>query len=176
MLKKPKQISSEIRLTNPYWDYNIDLYESPNGKEYEYHYVHSRGASFVIPKKHNTFVLIRQYRYLNRRESLEFPGGGIKPGKSDLETAIDELSEEAGYKAGSIKKIGEFNPYNGVTDEICSVFLAEGLLETKSKPDETEEFEIVELTKDEINAMIKSGEIWDGMTLAAWSLYSVESL
>jgi hypothetical protein len=72
--------------------------------------------------------------------------------------------------------IGEYNPYNGVTNEICHVFVAEGLeYINKFESDESEEFEILEMTGNEINKKIKSGEIWDGMTLAAWGLYIVNN-
>jgi len=37
-------------------------------------------------------------------------------------------------------------------------------------PDETEEFEIVRATPAEIEANIRTGVIWDGMTIAAWSI------
>ncbi|MFA6572096.1 MAG: NUDIX hydrolase, partial [Bacteroidota bacterium] len=111
------------------------------------------------------------YRYLNKRLSIEFPGGGIKTGQTSIETAVAELKEECGVKAEKFILLGEFNPFNGVTNEISSVYVAEELSECKAEPDDTEEFEILRLTYNEINEKIKTGEIWDGMTLAAWSLF-----
>jgi ADP-ribose pyrophosphatase len=158
--------------SNPWWEYRKDIYEYPVGIEREYHYVHSRGSSFIIPQiDKNTFYLIRQYRYLNKRLSIEFPGGGIKTGQTSIETAVAELKEECGVKAEKFILLGEFNPFNGVTNEISSVYVAEELSECKAEPDDTEEFEILRLTYNEINEKIKTGEIWDGMTLAAWSLF-----
>ena len=72
--------------------------------------------------------------------------------------------------AGMLEFIGEFNPYNGVTSEICMVFFAYHLQITIAKPDETEEFEVVHCTPEEMEAMIREKKIWDGMTLAAWML------
>jgi ADP-ribose pyrophosphatase len=83
---------------------------------------------------------------------------------------MHELEEEAGYMAHTWQVIGEFNPYNGVTDELCRVFFAKDLVAIQSKPDETEEFEKVFLRPDEIDAKIASGTIWDGMTIAAWTM------
>jgi hypothetical protein len=37
-------------------------------------------------------------------------------------------------------------------------------------PDETEEFERIALTPEELEARIISGVIWDGMTIAAWTI------
>jgi 8-oxo-dGTP pyrophosphatase MutT (NUDIX family) len=107
---------------------------------------------------------------LNDRESLELPCGGVKNGHTYEETAKHELEEEAGFIARDWYKVGEFNPYNGITDELCRVFIAKNLSEVPPTPDETEEFEIVSLTPDEADARITTGTIWDGMTIAAWNI------
>jgi len=172
MLKKLSKIDSGIKYSNPYWQYRFDHYTMPDGKPGEYHYVQTNGSTMIIPQSdNNTFVLIRQYRYLNQRESIEFPGGGIKEKNSPIENAREELLEETGYAAKSIEEIGAFNPFNGVTDEICHVFLAKGLEKRAADPEQSEEFEIIELTKERFFENIKSGEIWDGMTLASWMLF-----
>lgn len=172
--KKYKTLSSRLIFSNPYWDYRKDEYISPNLETTDFHFVDSKGACMIIPVlDNNTFVLVRQYRYLNKRFSVEFPGGGLKRSLSLIENALKELEEESGFTSNSMKVIGEFNPYNGVTNEICSVFIARELIKIKSNPDKTEEFEIICLEEKEIFDRIKSNEIWDGMTLAAWSLFQV---
>ena len=172
MQKKFDKISSETIETNPYWVYKHDKYIMPNDAIGDYYYVETPGSIMVIPKLNDgRFVLVRQYRYLNQLFSLEFPGGGMKSGISPELNAREELSQEAGLITGNISKIGEFNPFNGVTNEICNVFIAEDLSEVKSSPDESEEFDVIRLSFDEINELIRSNEIWDGMTLSAWSLY-----
>lgn len=176
MLKSLKKISSESKFVNPYWEYKIDKYKMPNGRIADYHYVNSNGATIIIPvTDNNKYILVNQYRYLNQRISLEFPGGGIKDDMLPLDNAVKELEEETGCKADSMILIGEYNPFNGVTNEICKVYVAEGLIRQQSNPDESEEFELIELTKDEINHKIKIGEIWDGMSLAAWGIYLVNN-
>jgi hypothetical protein len=44
------------------------------------------------------------------------------------------------------------------------------LVRSQSKPDATEEFEVIECTPDELDQMIRTNKIWDGMTLAGWML------
>ncbi|MBM2813519.1 MAG: nudF [Ignavibacteria bacterium] len=172
MLKKLNTLSSELKFTNPYWEYKFDKYELPNGEIGNYHYINSRGATLVIPVcDDGSIVMLRQFRYLNQMASIEFPGGGIKEGNTPEKNAYEELKEETGFIAGKLKSIGFFNPYNGVTNEICNVYLAEKLTESEAKPEDTEEFEILFLNKQQMIELIKKGEIWDGMTLAAWSLY-----
>ncbi len=171
MLARWKKTASRVVQRNPWWTYTLDAFEIPTGFKGEYHYVHTDGSSLIIPVMDDgKILLVNQYRYLRDRESIEFPAGGVKPGQSYDEVAKRELEEEAGYRAEHWETAGEFNPYNGVTDEMCRIFVARKLHFVKPKPDSTEEFEIIFRTPAEIGQMIRSGLIWDGMSLAAWSL------
>jgi ADP-ribose pyrophosphatase len=157
-------------MKNPWWTYRKDEVLLPNGREGEYHFVHVNGSSMIIPLLNNgRMVMVNQYRYLALKESIEFPCGSVKDGSSHEETAIMELSEETGFRAGNLECVAEFNPYNGVTDEICKVFIARELTPVAAQPDETEEFQRVILSCQELEQKIKARIIWDGMTLAAWA-------
>ena len=172
MLKKLVKLSSRLKYSNPYWEYRLDKYKLPSGESGDYHYVNSRGSTIIIPKADiNNFILIRQFRYLNQRISIEFPGGGVKPGVEPVDNARKELREETGFDARTMTFIGEYNPFNGVTNEICKVYLAGSLIRCEARHDSSEEFEILEMTSNQIIEKIYKGEIWDGMTLAAWPLY-----
>ncbi len=169
-LKKPETVSTDSIHKNPYWEYRLDKYTLPNGGHGEYHYVHTPGAVMVVAMNGGgKLVLVKQIRYLLKRESIEFPGGGVKS-EDFLLSAKDELAEEAGFGASDWKLVGEFDPYNGVADEICRVYLATGLNKTVKAKDPSEEFEILTLTPNDFQALVDKGEIWDGMTLAAWGL------
>jgi ADP-ribose pyrophosphatase len=171
MLNRWKTLSSKTVTTNPWWTYKLDTFQIPGGVKGEYHFVHTEGSSMVVPvMEDGRLVLVNQYRYLCSRESIEFPCGGVKPGKSYDEMAALELEEETGYLSGTLVRVGEFNPYNGVTNEICSVYVAKDLVRAVQKPDATEEFETVMCTPQQLEEMIRSNKIWDGMTLAAWML------
>jgi ADP-ribose pyrophosphatase len=144
----------------------------PDGSEGEYHYVHTPGSVMIVPiTDKGKIVLVRQYRYLNQREGLEFIGGGMKAALSAEESAREELLEEAGIIAGELIRIGEFNPFNGVTDEICNIFVARSLKKGAAKPEATEEFEVVELDYTKFCELVIAGSIWDGMTLAAFAFF-----
>jgi ADP-ribose pyrophosphatase len=125
----------------------------------------------IVPlMEDGTVLLVKQFRYLLGKESIELPCGSVKDGSNHDETARHELSEETGYSAKELSKAGEFNPYNGVTNEICNVYLAKNLEYVGGTPDETEEFEIVRLAPGEIDEFIRTGVIWDGMTIAGWMI------
>lgn len=166
-------MNEQVLHENPYWTYQQDTYLLADGiSQSEYYHVNSRGSTIIIPMLTNAeMIMVRQYRYLNQRFSIEFPGGGIDVGYSSQENALKELQEETGYIAGSITPIGIFNPCNGITNEICSVYIATDLKLAEQKMDITEEIEILQLHKSDISSLIQTGEIWDGMTLASWTLF-----
>lgn len=170
-LKSWKKIRQAFELKNPWWTYRKDDVELPSGKIGEYHFVHVNGSSMVIPlMEDGRIIMVNQYRYLAQKESLEFPCGSVKDDATYEETARHELAEETGFESEDLSFVAAFNPYNGVTDEMCRVYIAKNLKPIDAKPDDTEEFEQVLVTTNELEKKIQSGEIWDGMTLAAWAL------
>jgi len=170
-LKAWKKLSESILFRNPWWTYKKDAFVLPSGKKGEYHYVYTNGSSMVVPVSGDgKVILVNQYRYLLGKESIEFPCGSVKNGSTYDKTAREELLEETGYSARVLMPAGEFNPYNGVTSEMCRVYIARELEFLGGKPDDTEEFEIVRMAPDEVDKQIETGVIWDGMTIAAWSI------
>jgi ADP-ribose pyrophosphatase len=171
MLERWKKLSSEDRFKNPWWTYRLDRFALPNGKEGEYHFVHTGGSVVIVPVREDGRILMnRQYRYVLDAESVEFPGGGMRDGEDAETIAHKELVEEGGVD-GTLAKIGAFAPYNGIADEICHVFLARDVRpSTEHAPDETEEFEHAWKTPEEVDALIAEGGVSDAMTIAAWTL------
>ena len=170
-LKPWKTLSTSTTYRNPWWTYKLDRFALASGREGDYHYVHTNGSSCVVPiLPDGRIMMVKQYRYLGQRESIEFPCGAVKDGSTYDETAAHELAEETGYAAGEMAKAGMFNPYNGVTDEMCQVYIARQLRHVGANPDETEEFEFVPMKPEEVEARILDGTIWDGMSIAAWML------
>ncbi|HET8935124.1 MAG TPA: NUDIX hydrolase [Polyangiales bacterium] len=173
MLPRWKKLTSELVHENPWWRYRKDEFEREQGQRGEYHYASSYGSAMVIPiTAQGELVLVEQYRYLLDKTSLEFPGGGLGKGEPPLVAAERELAEEC-CSAGQLELIGTFNPWNGVTDEICHVYLADPIVPDQSgaRPDATESFIVHRLSRAEYEAQIASGRIWDGMSLAAYALF-----
>lgn len=170
-LKHWKNISQRTVIKNDHWSYRLDEFEIEGGSRGEYHYVHTCGSSMVIPvTEGGKILMVNQFRYLNQKESLEFPCGSVEEGLTAEENAIKELREETGFTAEKLEKAGEFSPYTGASDEMCTVFIARGLSPAPLKADMTEEFEVSEKTFSEIENLIESNFIWDGLSLSAWML------
>ena len=170
-LKTWKKITESTIFRNPWWTYRRDVVELPSGKPGEYHYVHTNGSSLVVPVlADGRLIMVRQFRYLAGKESVEFPCGSVKDDSTHDKTALMELTEETGYSPTTLHLVGEFNPYNGVTDEMCRVYVARDLRFVGASPDETEEFEVTLVLPADVERDIKDGVIWDGMTIAAWAM------
>lgn len=163
--------SSSIKFENDYWSYYIDQFSIENGISGDYHYVHTEGSTIIIPVlPEKNFLLIHQYRYLNRKSGIEFPCGGVKRGLTPEENAQKELREETGYLAKELTKVAEFTPFTGAADEISHVFVARDLEHAPLKMDATEDIEILICSRKEIEEFIRTNQMWDGLSLAAWSL------
>ncbi len=168
-----KKIDTEIIHDHqPWWQYKCDKIISPNGEEGRYCYIETSGNAIVIPVLDDgRLVLVRQYRYLADKYSVEFPGGGVQAGESPVEAAKRELLEESGYTTENLIKLGSFEPSNGVIKDMSHIFIANELSEIqKPHSDQFEQTEILIRRVDEFEDMIKRGEIWDGQVLAAWAL------
>src|SRR6476620_1621315 len=86
--------------------------------EIEIEIVHHNGGAGTLPLfEDGTVALVRQWRYPLGRYSLEIAAGRIEPGQSPEETAARELEEELGYRAGWLRKLGEFLVAPGYCEE-----------------------------------------------------------
>lgn len=165
-----KTLLSEEVFSTPWMSIFHKQFEMSGGRRGNYFYVHTNGSALVVPMADGKIILVRQYRYLTDSVSLELPCGGLKDGQNEEQAARAELLEETGFECHKIKRVGKFLPYNGLSDEYCTVFVARGLEEVGRRPDETEEIEVVRLSPDEIDKLVERGKITDGMTIAGWRL------
>lgn len=130
------------------------------------------GAALVVPVlADGSLVVVRQFRYPVGEVLLEFPAGKIDPPETALVTARRELTEEAGYTAGTITPLGRIHSVVGYSDETIELFVAEGLTFVGAQPDVGEFLEIVTLDVDAMLDALDKGEITDAKTVAALLLY-----
>jgi 8-oxo-dGTP pyrophosphatase MutT (NUDIX family) len=130
------------------------------------------GAVTVIPMlPDGRLVLIRNWRISIEAWLLEFCAGRLAPGEDPSAAAVRELAEETGYRAGRVVEIGRFFTSPGLGDELMRVYEAEHLEAGPPRLEADERIETVRLEPGEIEAMIRKGELVDGKTIAAWSLW-----
>src|SRR3954447_14897572 len=74
-----------------------------------------RGAVALVPMVDRDHVcLVKNHRYAIGKTLLEVPAGTIDAGESPDETAVRELAEETGYRAGRFSRLTEWFVSPGV--------------------------------------------------------------
>lgn len=147
-------------------DLSLSRFNSEAKGTVEIEVIHHNGGAGALPLfDDGSIALVRQWRYPLGRYSLEIAAGRIEPGHTPEETAARELEEELGYRAGELRKIGEFNVAPGYCEERLFVYLATGLEPCPQNLDEDEEIEAVRISLADALALVHSGEIDDAKSI-----------
>ena len=94
-------------------------------------------------------------------------GGLIDEGEEPSETAVRELEEETGYRAGRVEHLITFQPMVGMVDSEHVVFTGRDP-EKVGEPTETTEVERMEwVPLASVPGLIAAGKIWNSGTLVA---------
>lgn len=138
----------------------------PNGVEAEKVTVHPGTAVAILPVTQSGYKILRQYRYAIGQYIYEAPAGTMEQGEDPLTTAHRELIEEAGVAAGTMIPRGFIYTTPGFTDEKIWLFEASDLSPSHEfEKDADEVIEVIDITRDEITAMIADGRITDAKTI-----------
>ena len=118
-----------------------------------------------------TVVLIEQHRLALGGTLVEVVAGTRDKAESIEATALRELEEEAGYRAGVLTPLGAFYPAPGVSSELMWAFLATNLEPIPPRPEPDEQIRVVVWPLRELEQAVAEGRIVDGKILAMLSLY-----
>lgn len=128
--------------------------------------VHHHGGAGVVAIRDGRVCLVRQYRVVLGRITLEIPAGKLEEGEQGEKCAARELAEETGLRAEKLVHLATVLGSPGFTDEHTEVFLAQGLSQGTARPDEGEVVRVVWIPLDEVLRAISAGLIQDGKTVA----------
>lgn len=128
---------------------------------------HPQAAAIVPLISDNELIMVRQYRYALKRETLEIPAGKMDKGESAEECIRRELAEETGFEAKVIKWLYTYAPAVGYSNELIHLYLGSDLEKLGNKINEGEISSLEILTIDEVLGMIRKHEIVDSKTIIA---------
>lgn len=139
----------------------------PNGQSAPREIVVHRGAAAVVPVfEDGTTLLVRQHRVSVDRVTLEIPAGKLDhAGEDPLCCAVRELEEETGLRAQQMTLLTSVLTTPGFCTEQIAIYLAQGLSQGETHPDEDEFLELVRLPLEEAVEKVMRGEIRDGKTI-----------
>ena len=142
--------------------------ELPNGRRVELDLVPHPGAAAVVPFLDADHVLmIRQYRFATGGEILEIPAGKLDPGEPPEVCAARELTEETGYRAGRLEKLGAIWTSPGFTDEVIHLYAAFELEEAEQQLEPDEIIELVPMTLSEALRRVRETAVFDAKSSVA---------
>ena len=121
------------------------------------------------------FLLQREYSYPPDARLLQLPGGGGRDGEEPEAAANRELMEESGYRAGRLTRLGWVYGDNRRSDGKMYFFLGQDLEAASLPPDPGEVVENVWVTADELDRLIRGGDVVNAFLLAAWAFYRAGS-
>lgn len=131
------------------------------------------GAAAIVPvMADGSILLLKQYRHAVGGYIWEIPAGTLDPNEDAMTCAERELTEETGYTAGKLKRIGVIAPLPAYSDERIHIYLASNLVPASQNLDADELLSVHPVGLQDAMAMITNGEIADAKTIAGLHLAS----
>lgn len=146
----------------------VDEIRTSTGVEALREIVENGGAVAVVALDDQQRVaLVRQYRHAVRGLVIEIPAGKLDGAEDPLDGAQRELREETGLRAEHFERLGSFYPAPAWSTEFVYLYLATDLTPGPTQLEADEAIELRHVPLSEAIAMIHSGAISDGKTIAA---------
>lgn len=161
---------------SPYNTLVVDLVRDGKGEEFAYERLIPKADSgvVVVPVHDGKFVLLRQFRHAIRERQWGFPRGfgekGVKPEENACKELFEELGLEKKPDVSGMKPLGVLTPDSGISANKVAVFWCNVGDYAITKGNEGIEA-VQEFTDAELRNAIADGDITDGFTLAAFTLW-----
>ena len=177
MDKKEKTVKSEQIYDGKVIKVRRDTVICPNGLSSIREIVSHHGGVGILIKVNDKFIIERQYRYAFDEEMYELPAGKLEDNENDpLEAAKREMLEETGYRPLEIIHLGDMYPTCGYSNEIIHLYYSDKHIKEERHLDSDEFIDLMFVSLDELEQMIKDGLIKDSKILSAFSLYKTKIL
>lgn len=174
-----KTLKSETLFTGKVISLRVDEVELPNGEKSKRELIKHPGAVAVIAiTEEQKIVMVEQYRKALERSIVEIPAGKLEAGEEPIVTAARELEEETGYECESLEKIVSFYTSPGFADELVHLYVAKNIKKKENAAlcDEDEFVEVLEVTLEEAEQLMKEQKIYDAKTAYAVQYLQLQKL
>ena len=139
-----------------------------DGPKFDREIVEHPGSVVLVPiTDAGTVLLIRQFRQAAGKVLLEASAGTIEPGEAPEVTALRELREEVGQRAGKLFLLGGSWVAPGYSTEYSYMFIASELEVAPLPSDDGEDISVEEVEFDDLHRLIAEGEFEDQLSIAA---------
>ncbi len=149
--------------------FRTDQIRLPNRKIAHREYMTHPGAVGILAfETPNKILLVKQYRYPVGQFTYEIPAGKLSPGEKPDACIRRELEEETGFIPKRFKKLVAYWPTAAFSDEVIHLYYATDLIPSRMNPDDDEFLELVRVSPQKLERMIRAGKIQDSKTLIAF--------
>jgi len=164
-------VSSKTLHRGKNFSFKSDQVRLPSGKVVTRDIVDHPGAVAIVAVDESEIVLVKQYRYAAGKELLEVPAGTLEQGEDPDACAVRELIEETGYAAKTWRKLLSCYMAPGYSNEVIHIYVAEGLEQVGSSPEEDEFINVERISFDDALKMIEDNTIMDSKTITGVLAY-----
>jgi ADP-ribose pyrophosphatase len=145
---------------------------TPDGREHEREIVRHPGAVVVLPiLPDGRVVFVKNFRVAVGETLIELPAGTLDHDEPPPKTAVRELAEETGYRAGKIEHLLTFCMSPGILDEKMHLFLATDLTPGETALEAGEDIETFLCPWPDAWELVRSGKIHDAKSLVGLLYY-----
>lgn len=151
-------VSSEVAFEGKLIGVRHDVLRGADGQTFERDVVTHPGAVAVVAvNEQEQLLVIRQYRHPVRRQLVELPAGLLdKEGEDRLAAAKRELAEEGHLRSDRWSTLLTVMPSPGMSNEVVTIYLAEGAVEDNAPDGFVAEHEESTMTREwvDVDALV----------------------
>jgi 8-oxo-dGTP pyrophosphatase MutT (NUDIX family) len=173
------QLTTRIAYQNRWLRVREDTIRRADGSDGLYGVVERPPFAIVAPWQDGCLTMVEQYRYPVGQRLWELPMGTLETdgGATPDVTATTELREETGLIAAKMTFVASLFQGPGYCNQMGHLFLATGLTQGPLAREASEQgMACRAFPLSEIEAMVRSGALQDGMTLAALGMLRIRGL